>query len=57
MGRIRYVGGVPLKMGSNKALLPIADRVVPWKCIWITKAPPRVAFFVWATALGLHSHH
>jgi hypothetical protein len=25
---------------------------VPWKSIWKTKAPPRVAFFVWAAALG-----
>jgi hypothetical protein len=24
----------------------------PWKSIWRTKAPPRVAFFVWSTALG-----
>ena len=24
----------------------------PWKCIWRIKAPPRVAFFVWAVALG-----
>jgi hypothetical protein len=24
----------------------------PWKSIWCTKAPPRVAFFVWLVALG-----
>jgi hypothetical protein len=24
----------------------------PWKSIWRTKAPPRVAFFVWSAALG-----
>jgi hypothetical protein len=24
----------------------------PWKSIWCTKAPPRVAFFVWLAALG-----
>jgi hypothetical protein len=24
----------------------------PWKSIWRTKAPPRVAFFVWSVALG-----
>jgi hypothetical protein len=24
----------------------------PWKSIWCTKAPPRVAFFVWSAALG-----
>jgi hypothetical protein len=35
-----------------RALLPNTDRSVPWKCIWKTKAPPRVAFFVWAAALG-----
>ena len=34
-----------------RALLPSADRYVPWKSIWKTKAPPRVAFFVWAAAL------
>uniref|UniRef100_A0A2N9IWR4 CHD3-type chromatin-remodeling factor PICKLE n=1 Tax=Fagus sylvatica TaxID=28930 RepID=A0A2N9IWR4_FAGSY len=26
--------------------------MVPWKSIWKTKALPRVAFFVWAAALG-----
>jgi hypothetical protein len=24
----------------------------PWKSIWRTKAPPKVAFFVWSAALG-----
>jgi len=24
----------------------------PWKSIWKAKAPPRIAFFLWATALG-----
>jgi hypothetical protein len=24
----------------------------PWKSIWRTKAPPRVAFFVWLAAFG-----
>jgi hypothetical protein len=24
----------------------------PWKSIWKVKAPPRIAFFLWATALG-----
>jgi hypothetical protein len=24
----------------------------PWKSIWRTKAPPRVAFFVWSATLG-----
>ena len=24
----------------------------PWKSIWRVKAPPRVAFFIWTTALG-----
>jgi hypothetical protein len=23
-----------------------------WKSIWKVKAPPRIAFFLWATALG-----
>ena len=35
-----------------RALLPIAGCCVPWKSIWKTKAPPRVAFFVWAAGLG-----
>ena len=25
----------------------------PWKIIWKSKAPPRVAFFVWTVALGV----
>ena len=33
--------------------LLLADGIeVPWKRIWKTKAPPRVAFFVWVAALG-----
>jgi len=24
----------------------------PWKSIWKVKAPPRIAFFLWATTLG-----
>uniref|UniRef100_A0A2N9IH31 Reverse transcriptase domain-containing protein n=1 Tax=Fagus sylvatica TaxID=28930 RepID=A0A2N9IH31_FAGSY len=35
-----------------KNLLPSAGIVVPWKRIWKTIAPPRVAFFVWVAALG-----
>ena len=35
-----------------KVLLPTAGTEVPWKSIWKIKAPPRVAFFVWAAALG-----
>jgi hypothetical protein len=35
-----------------KALIPTAGPAVPWKRIWKTKAPPRVAFFVWTAALG-----
>uniref|UniRef100_A0A2N9FMZ6 Uncharacterized protein n=1 Tax=Fagus sylvatica TaxID=28930 RepID=A0A2N9FMZ6_FAGSY len=35
-----------------KALLPTAGLFVPWKSIWKTRTPPRVAFFVWAAALG-----
>jgi hypothetical protein len=34
------------------ALLPTTGHVIPWKSIWKTKAPPRVAFFVWAAAMG-----
>jgi hypothetical protein len=35
-----------------EVLLPTAGTEVPWKSIWKTKAPPPVAFFVWAAALG-----
>jgi hypothetical protein len=35
-----------------KILLPTAGLLVPWKRISKTGAPPRVAFFVWAVALG-----
>jgi hypothetical protein len=34
-----------------KALLPSNGLLVPWKSIWKTKVPPRVSFFVWATAM------
>jgi hypothetical protein len=27
-------------------------RSFPWKSIWKMKAPPYIAFFLWATALG-----
>uniref|UniRef100_A0A2N9GC88 GATA-type domain-containing protein n=1 Tax=Fagus sylvatica TaxID=28930 RepID=A0A2N9GC88_FAGSY len=33
-------------------LLPPPGHLGPWKRIWKTGAPPRVAFFVWAAALG-----
>uniref|UniRef100_A0A2N9J333 Reverse transcriptase zinc-binding domain-containing protein n=1 Tax=Fagus sylvatica TaxID=28930 RepID=A0A2N9J333_FAGSY len=33
-------------------LFPSAGHLGPWKQIWKTGAPPRVAFFVWAAALG-----
>uniref|UniRef100_A0A2N9G2U9 Reverse transcriptase domain-containing protein n=1 Tax=Fagus sylvatica TaxID=28930 RepID=A0A2N9G2U9_FAGSY len=33
-------------------LLPLASHLGPWKRIWKTSAPPHVAFFVWAAALG-----
>ena len=33
-------------------LLPFAGHLGPWKRIRKTGAPPRVAFFVWAAALG-----
>ena len=28
------------------------EQSFPWKIIWRSKAPPRVAFFVWTAALG-----
>ena len=28
------------------------EQSLPWKIIWRSKAPPRVAFFVWTAALG-----
>ena len=33
-------------------LLTNTNQIVPWKSIWKTKAPTRVAFFVWTTAMG-----
>jgi hypothetical protein len=30
-------------------LLPRGSSSFPWKSIWRTKAPPRVAFFAWTT--------
>ncbi len=35
-----------------RALLPLSGYDMPWKSIWKSKAPPRVAFFVWTAALG-----
>ena len=34
------------------ALMPQSGLNLPWKSIWKSKAPPRVAFFVWTAALG-----
>ena len=44
-------GGFQVKAYYN-AILPTAGHIIPWKSIWKTKAPPRVAFFVWTAALG-----
>ena len=35
-----------------RALLPLGGYDMPWKSIWKSKAPPRVAFFMWTAALG-----
>ena len=56
MGRIGCVGGGS-KDGFQvkvyyRALLPQSGLTMPWKSIWKSKAPPRVAFFVWIVALG-----
>ena len=32
--------------------MPQSGLTMPWKSIWKSKAPPRVAFFVWTAALG-----
>jgi hypothetical protein len=41
------------EVSSYYAILTSKDSVpFPWKSIWRTKAPPRVAFFVWSAALG-----
>jgi hypothetical protein len=34
------------------SLISNVNSPFPWKSIWRTKAPPRVAFFVWSAALG-----
>ena len=33
-------------------ILPQSGITLPWRSIWKSKAPPRVAFFVWTAALG-----
>ena len=35
-----------------KYLSSSAGIAVPWKRIWQTNAPPRVAFYVWVAAMG-----
>ena len=44
------------KIGTYYRLLDAAaitsDHSFPWKIIWRSKAPLRVAFFVWTTTLG-----
>ena len=35
-----------------RCILPQSGFTLPWKSIWRSKAPPRVAFFVWTAALG-----
>jgi hypothetical protein len=43
--------GFPVK-SYYVTLLTNTNRIVPWKSIWKTKAPTRVAFFVWTAAMG-----
>jgi hypothetical protein len=49
---------IPLHKGKFEvrsfyfALAPVEPIPFPWKSIWRTKAPPRVAFFVWTAVLG-----
>jgi hypothetical protein len=33
-------------------LIPHDSTPFPWGCIWESKAPLRVGFFAWSTALG-----
>ena len=45
------------KIRENDSLLcrcqcSTSDHPFPWKIIWSSEAPPRVAFFVWTVALG-----
>uniref|UniRef100_A0A2N9HE33 Uncharacterized protein n=1 Tax=Fagus sylvatica TaxID=28930 RepID=A0A2N9HE33_FAGSY len=40
-----------------KYLSSSAGTAVPWKRIWKTNAPPRVAFFVWVAAMGPYFNH
>ncbi len=35
-----------------RAILTQSGFVMPWKSIWKSKGPPRVAFFVWTATLG-----
>ena len=38
--------------GFYHALSPCFDISFPWKMVWQSKIPPRVAFFSWIAALG-----
>lgn len=40
-------------VSSYYAVLAPADAVVfPWKCVWVSGSPSKVAFFVWTAILG-----
>ena len=35
-----------------KVLLQVEPASFPWRTVWRSKVPPRVAFFIWSPALG-----
>ena len=57
-GGVDKIWWVPSRKGKfevssfYKEIISKAGCPFPWKCVWRTKAPPRVAFFVWSAALG-----
>jgi hypothetical protein len=57
-GGVDKIWWVPNRKGKFEVksfyniLISNVNAPFPWKSIWRTKAPPRVAFFIWSTALG-----
>ncbi len=49
----KQAGSKVFQVRSFYSVLSVKDSVrFPWKCIWKSRVPPRVAFFVWTVALG-----
>ena len=49
----KQAGSKVFQVRSFYSVLSMKDSVqFPWKCIWKSRVPPRVVFFVWTVALG-----